>query len=58
MKKFVVWVREDTSVFGWEEQGDGPMSQKEAERIAREIKQDCGVRTLVRPEGWQPGEEG
>lgn len=31
----------------WEAQGDGPMSKATAERIAREIKQDCRVPTRV-----------
>ena len=52
--KFIVWVMEHGK---WVEQGDGPLTEKQAQRIAREIRQDCGVRTCVRPVGVDKGEE-
>jgi hypothetical protein len=49
--KYLVLVDEGN---GWEECGEGPMTQKQAERIAREIRQYCAgeqpVRTLAEPE--------
>ena len=49
--KFIVWVRVDGR---WEEQGDGPLTAKQAERIAREIKKDCHCFTKILPEGVEP----
>lgn len=49
--KFVVWVKENDK---WEEQGDGELSQATAERIAKEVRHDCGCRTQVLPAGQQP----
>jgi hypothetical protein len=49
--KYIVWIKEDGI---WQEQGEGPMTLREAERIAREIRQDCGVRTKVLPVGVEP----
>jgi hypothetical protein len=51
--KYVVWVKE----FGkWELNGEGPLTLKQAERIARETRRDCGVPTRVLPEGEVPTE--
>ena len=50
--KYIVWVKENDGV--WVENGDGPLSFKEASRIAREIRQDCGVPSRVLPEGQEP----
>lgn len=52
MTKYIVWINEGA---GWEEQGEGPLTLKQAERIAREIRQDCGCRALVRPVGVEVG---
>ena len=49
--KYIVWIREDTSVFGWVEQGDGPLTLLEAQRIAREVSRECRVGTCVLPVG-------
>jgi hypothetical protein len=53
-KKYIIWYWDDTSVFGWEEQGEGPLTLPEADRIARELRQDCHVRTRVLPVGVDP----
>jgi hypothetical protein len=37
-------------VAGW----DGPLTQKQAERIAKEIRKDTGVATKVLPVGTEP----
>jgi hypothetical protein len=39
MTKYIVWIRQGGK---WVEQGEGEMTQKQAERIAREIRRDCG----------------
>lgn len=49
--KYIVWIKENGH---WVEQGDGPLSQKTAERIAREIRKECGVACRVRPVGQDP----
>jgi len=54
MNKYLVWVREGN---GWVEQGDGPLTLTTAERIAREIRQDCHVRAIVLPVGVEPKRE-
>jgi hypothetical protein len=60
-KQYIVWIKSRFDDEGrkvedpiWEEQGDGPLGPKTAERIAREIKQDCGCRTLILPVGRIP----
>jgi hypothetical protein len=44
--KYLVLIREKGQ---WVEQGDGPLTLKQAERIAREIQADFGVRTRAVP---------
>lgn len=46
--KYIVWIREDGQ---WVEQGDGPLTEKQAARISREIRQDCGCAVKVLPVG-------
>jgi len=57
-EKYVVWVKEHKfrkpKGSGWEEQGDGAMTLKQAERVARELKQDFPVLTKVLPAGVDP----
>ena len=52
--RFDVWVREFRESDGWVQQGEGPFTRTQAERIAREIRVDCGVPTKVLPEGVEP----
>jgi len=49
--KYIVWVKENGK---WVEQGDGPLTEKQATRIAREIRTDCRVQTRVLPVGAIP----
>jgi len=49
--KYIVWVKDEGR---WCEQGDGPLSLKTAERIAREIRQDFGCRVKVMLAGLHP----
>lgn len=49
--KYLVWIKEDGC---WVEQGDGPLTKLQAERIAREIRQDCRVPAKVLPVGIEP----
>jgi hypothetical protein len=49
--KYIVWIREDGK---WVEQGDGPLTQKDADRIAREVRRECRVQTKVCPAGLDP----
>jgi hypothetical protein len=49
--KYIVWINEGQ---GWEEQGDGALTLRQAERIAREIRQECGCRAKYLPVGVQP----
>ena len=42
--KYLVVVLEDGQ---WVDQGDGPLTLKQAERIAREIRQGCGVKARI-----------
>lgn len=44
--KQIVWVKIGNN---WEENGDGPVTQKQGERIAREIMRECGNFTKVLP---------
>lgn len=49
MKKYLVFIDEGN---GWEECGEGRLTQKQAERIAREIREDCpGVKAEARRAG-------
>ena len=52
--KYVVWVKERGKP--WEPTGDRPSTQIQAERIAREIRRECGVPTRVLPEGKVPSD--
>lgn len=60
--KFIVWVKDpENPVPGyevgprWTEQGDGPLSEKTAKRIASEIRRDCpGVKVKILPKGFEP----
>lgn len=49
--KVVVWVKEDGK---WVENGDGPMTWKEGERVAKELRKECGCPTRVAPVGMEP----
>ncbi len=53
--KYVVWVKERGHA--WEPNGEGPLTLKQAERIAKETKQDCRVPVKVLPVGEQPQEK-
>lgn len=48
---YIVWVKEDGR---WEPNGEGPLTLKQAERIAKETRQDTGVPTQVLPVGQEP----
>jgi len=50
--KYIVWVKEGKT---WEPNGEGPLTLKQAERIAKETRQDTGVPTKVLPVGQTPG---
>lgn len=50
--KYIVWIRESGK--NWEPNGDGPVTQKQAERMAREIRQDCGCAAKALPVGVEP----
>ena len=49
--KYIVWIREDGR---WVENGEGPMTQRQAERIAREIRRECRVAAIAVPVGLEP----
>lgn len=49
--KVIVWIKEAGE---WVEQGDGPLTPKQAERIAREIWEDFHVATKILPVGRSP----
>lgn len=49
--RFIVWIDQGK---GWEEQGDGPMGEKTAERVAREIRADFKIPVRMLPEGQEP----
>jgi hypothetical protein len=51
--KYLVWVDEGEGA-GWEEQGDGPLTLKQAERITREVKSECGCKAQFLPVGQKP----
>lgn len=59
--KYIIWLKEDREWKGmclpegrWVEQGDGPLTRKTAERIAREIRQDFGIPVRILPVGCDP----
>jgi hypothetical protein len=43
--KYIVWVK-DRSDSEWEPNGDGPMTQKDADRVVRELRGTCRARAL------------
>lgn len=49
--KYIVWIREDGR---WVEQGDGPLTKRDADRIAAEIRQDFRRKAIVLPAGQEP----
>ncbi len=49
--KYIVWVKENGQ---WEPNGDGPLTLKQAERIATEIRRECRVATKVLPANESP----
>jgi hypothetical protein len=58
--KYIVWIKCRTSEEGykldrheqkWEEQGDGPLTEKQALRISKELSQDFDVRVRIRAVG-------
>jgi hypothetical protein len=49
--KYIVWVKEGGV---WQENGDGPVTQKTAERIARELRHDFGIPVKALPAGDEP----
>jgi hypothetical protein len=51
MNKYIVWIKEDGR---WIENGEGPLTLKQAERIAKETRKDCGVAAKVLPVGIDP----
>ena len=51
--KYLVWIDEGEGA-GWEEQGDGPLTLKQAERISREIRKECGCKVKYLPVGQKP----
>lgn len=42
--KYIVWIKQDGR---WIEQGDGPLTAKQALRIAREIRADFGIPVIT-----------
>ena len=61
--KYIVWIKCRFDDCGdkvenpvWEPNGDGPMTSKTAERVAREIREDFGVRCQAKflPVGEEP----
>lgn len=51
MKKFIVWIKQDGQ---WGEQGDGPLTAKQAYRISNEICHDFGILVKILPVGEEP----
>lgn len=49
--KHIVWIKDEGV---WKEQGDGPLTKKQAERIAGEISHDFGIPVKVLPVGVEP----
>jgi hypothetical protein len=65
--KYIIWLRfcrghwndlDDIPEDYWVEQGDGPLTAKQAERISREISAGSGfwIRTLTKPVGLNPND--
>ena len=52
--KFIVWIK-DLEFKIWVPNVDGPLTEKQAQRIAREIRKECGVATKYLPIGMDPG---
>ena len=52
MTKFIIWIRE-ARTSEWELQGGGPLPEKTANRIAREIRPLCW-KVRVLPVGEEP----
>lgn len=52
MAKYIVWIKEGKT--SWNQQGDGPLTTKQAERIAKEIKEDFKCQTKILPVGVEP----
>lgn len=52
--KYIVWIREDGQ---WVDNGDGPMTKREAERVAREIRRECRTAAIALPAGYEPKEK-
>jgi len=50
--RYIVWIKERGQP--WEPNGEGPLTLKQAERIAKETRQDTGVPTKVLPVGQEP----
>lgn len=50
--KFIIWIKESRTS-EWSEQGDGPLTRKQADRIAREVRSLCFAVTIC-PVGSQP----
>jgi hypothetical protein len=60
-QRWIVWIKEKAESgpyeWGpWQPNGDGPMTEREAQRIAKEIRQDCGVKTWALPAGMEPNQ--
>ncbi len=49
--KHIVWIKENGK---WVENGDGPVTQKQAERMAREIRKECGCAAKFLQVGIEP----
>jgi hypothetical protein len=49
--KYIVWVKEDGK---WVENGDGPMTEKTAKRVEREIRKETGCPAKALPVGMEP----
>lgn len=56
--KYIVWIREreNGALKPWIEQGDGALTEKTANRIAREIRKDFNIPVRVLPVGETPKE--
>lgn len=52
--KYIVWLRDDGT---WAPNGDGPMTRRDADRVAREIRKDFGIATRVLPPEMDPNDK-
>lgn len=59
--KYIIWLKDNDNTAPemsvgnkWVEQGDGPLTSHEAERIAPEIRRACNVQTRIVPCGNTP----